>query len=197
MKFSRQEYWNELPCPPPGDLPNPGIEPESPALAGGFFTYGTTYQKGPPQLVHNIRQTNHVACPLVPIPSLVLKSVCSQAGCRLQGFSCPPPFLACPPGRVQASSKARPQPFPPLDLSTVFTLSTLLTTDAVGFLFTCILQQFSNSLDTSWGSNNSILTLSGATDSTHWGSTRLPLLQLQTPVVSVEYPECPNFYPTW
>ena len=30
--FSRQEYWSGLPCPPPGDLPNPGIEPESPAL---------------------------------------------------------------------------------------------------------------------------------------------------------------------
>ena len=39
--FSRQEYWNGLPCPPLGDLPDPGIEPASPmspALAGGFFT---------------------------------------------------------------------------------------------------------------------------------------------------------------
>ena len=45
MGFSRQEYWNELPCPPPGDLPNPGIKPESlksPALAGGFFTHWAT-----------------------------------------------------------------------------------------------------------------------------------------------------------
>ena len=32
MGFSRQEYWDGLPCPPPGDLPNPGIEPISPAL---------------------------------------------------------------------------------------------------------------------------------------------------------------------
>ena len=41
MGFSRQEYWNRLPFPPPGDLPNPGIEAESlvpPELAGGFFT---------------------------------------------------------------------------------------------------------------------------------------------------------------
>ena len=30
--FSRQEHWSGLPCPPPGDLPNPGIEPGSPAL---------------------------------------------------------------------------------------------------------------------------------------------------------------------
>ena len=36
--FSRQEYWNGLPFPPLGDLPDPGIEPESPALAGRFFT---------------------------------------------------------------------------------------------------------------------------------------------------------------
>ena len=32
MGFSRQEYWSGLPCPPPGDLPDPGIEPRSPAL---------------------------------------------------------------------------------------------------------------------------------------------------------------------
>ena len=31
-EFSRQEYWSGLPCPPPGCLPNPGIEPRSPAL---------------------------------------------------------------------------------------------------------------------------------------------------------------------
>ena len=41
MGFSTQEYWSGLPCPPPGDLPDPGIEPSSlmsPALAGRFFT---------------------------------------------------------------------------------------------------------------------------------------------------------------
>ena len=32
MEFSRQEYWSGLPCPSPGDLPDPGIEPESPAF---------------------------------------------------------------------------------------------------------------------------------------------------------------------
>ena len=36
--FSRQEYWSGLPFPTPGDLPSPEIEPESPALAGRFFT---------------------------------------------------------------------------------------------------------------------------------------------------------------
>ena len=32
MGFSRQEYWSGLPYPSPGDLPNPGIKPRSPAL---------------------------------------------------------------------------------------------------------------------------------------------------------------------
>ena len=37
MEFSRQEHWSELPFLIPGDLPEPGIESVSPALAGGFF----------------------------------------------------------------------------------------------------------------------------------------------------------------
>ena len=45
MEFSRQEYWSGLSFPLPGDLPDPGVEPmspASPALAGGFFTTGAT-----------------------------------------------------------------------------------------------------------------------------------------------------------
>ena len=40
VRFSRHEYWSGLPCPPPGDLSDPGVEPisvASLALAGGFF----------------------------------------------------------------------------------------------------------------------------------------------------------------
>ena len=40
MGFSRQEFWSGLPFPTPGDLPDPGIEPTSPMLAGAFFTTG-------------------------------------------------------------------------------------------------------------------------------------------------------------
>ena len=36
--FSRQEYWSGLPFPSPGDLPNPGIEPKSPALEADALT---------------------------------------------------------------------------------------------------------------------------------------------------------------
>ena len=45
--FSRQECWSRLPCPPPGDLPDPGTEPttlKSPALAGKLFTTSTTWE---------------------------------------------------------------------------------------------------------------------------------------------------------
>ena len=38
LGFSRQEYWSRLPFSSPGDLPDPGIKPTSPALAGRFFT---------------------------------------------------------------------------------------------------------------------------------------------------------------
>ena len=47
MGFSRQEYWSGLPFSPPGDLPDPAIEPTSfmsPAFAGMFFTSSTTWE---------------------------------------------------------------------------------------------------------------------------------------------------------
>ena len=60
MGFSRQEYWSGLPFPSPGDLPNPGFEPVSSTLAGGFF-----FTTEPPAEC----QTDNlaaVACPLAP-----------------------------------------------------------------------------------------------------------------------------------
>ena len=48
MGFSRQEYWSRVPCPPQGDLPDPGIEPEpmclTSAQADGFFTTSTMWE---------------------------------------------------------------------------------------------------------------------------------------------------------
>ena len=38
VEISKQEYWSGFPFPPPGDLPNPGMKPTSPAVAGGFLT---------------------------------------------------------------------------------------------------------------------------------------------------------------
>ena len=59
-RFSRQEYWSGFPCPPSGDLPNPGIEPASPVdPAGGFFTTEPPRkpQNGPHQKKENSKLT--------------------------------------------------------------------------------------------------------------------------------------------
>ena len=47
IRFFRQEYWSGLPCPPPRDPPDLGIDPSSlmsPAWAGGFFTTSATWE---------------------------------------------------------------------------------------------------------------------------------------------------------
>ena len=56
LGFSRQGYWSGLPFPPLGDLPDPGIEPTSAALAGGFFM---AEPPGSPQMSLDV-----VRCPL-------------------------------------------------------------------------------------------------------------------------------------
>ena len=66
LGFPRQEYWSGLPFPSPGDLPDPGIKPTSPALAGGFFI---TESPGKPHkscstLVFTIEKNPHVSGPL-------------------------------------------------------------------------------------------------------------------------------------
>ena len=57
MEFSRQEYWNGLPLPSPGNLPGPGMEPVFPALVGGFFT---TQPPGKPAEEDTQTQRNEV-----------------------------------------------------------------------------------------------------------------------------------------
>ena len=58
MGFSRQGYWSGLPCPAPGDLPDPGIKHgslKSPALADGFLSLAPPWKlQNPPNLVKNI-----------------------------------------------------------------------------------------------------------------------------------------------
>ena len=62
MGFSRQEYWNGLPFPSPGDLPNPGIEPRSPALqADSLPTELQGKPLGPPKgQFSDIREEGHL-----------------------------------------------------------------------------------------------------------------------------------------
>ena len=52
--FFRQEYWSGLQLPSPGDLPDPGIKPVSPALTGGFFN------SEPPGLVNSYDIINNI-----------------------------------------------------------------------------------------------------------------------------------------
>ena len=60
MGFLRQEYWRGLPCPPPGDLPDPGMEPGSPALQADSLlsetpgTHITAYNVGEIYGIHNL-----------------------------------------------------------------------------------------------------------------------------------------------
>ena len=50
MGFPKQEYWSGLPFPSPGDLPNPGIEPASPAWQVGSLSLS---HQGGPRVNHN------------------------------------------------------------------------------------------------------------------------------------------------
>ena len=62
ITFSRQEYWSALPFPPPGDLPDPGIEPPSPAspaLSGRYFTI-----RGKPFFLHTQSEIKQISMPL-------------------------------------------------------------------------------------------------------------------------------------
>ena len=60
MGFSRQEYWTGLPFPSPGDLPDPGVKPRSPALQADFLPLS---HQGSPQRVYP--EQNMVSAPSV------------------------------------------------------------------------------------------------------------------------------------
>ena len=68
MGFSRQEYWSELPFPSPGDLPNPGIEPQSSALQA---VYQLSFKESSPE-----GQASNLVCTSrsLPEPSLGIKT---------------------------------------------------------------------------------------------------------------------------
>ena len=73
MGFSRQEYWNVLPCSPLGDLPNPGIKTgslKSPALAGMFFTTRATWEAPSITLLVLFSSQNLSFCIILFIPIL-------------------------------------------------------------------------------------------------------------------------------
>ena len=87
MGFSRKKFWSRLPCPPPGDLPDPGIIPgsfASPELAGGFFTTSVTWhthtQPSKFRYINNYIEYNmgilqRLGMTLDPTPSCVNKGI--------------------------------------------------------------------------------------------------------------------------
>ena len=86
--FSVQEHWSGLPFPFPGDLPDPGIKPTSPTLAGGFFT--TELPGEPP----NCSEPRFLACSLFIQWKLIWKpqpGPCPSSVCRPSGQLTPPP----------------------------------------------------------------------------------------------------------
>ena len=70
MEFPKQEYQNGLPFPYPGDLPNPGIELMSPALAGGFFTAEPPGKPSPKQYAILLSRASSVKTQGPPVPQL-------------------------------------------------------------------------------------------------------------------------------
>ena len=83
--LSRQEYWRGLPCPPPGDLPNPGIKPESlmfPTLAGRFFT------TGPPGKPRDKNQI-HISCYITISHNVMIFCKYKQPICKRNMYYCP------------------------------------------------------------------------------------------------------------
>ena len=88
MGFSRQEYWSGLPCPPPGGLPDPGIESSSlmsPALARGFFTTSATWEAQ----LHTLSRSKTVASK--PLHTLLhYSSACgiSSIHCTICSIQC-------------------------------------------------------------------------------------------------------------
>ena len=59
MGFSRQEYWSRLPCPPPGDLPNPGIDLLSPEVSALQVDSLLLSHQGSPKITNTCVSTKH------------------------------------------------------------------------------------------------------------------------------------------
>ena len=83
--FSKQEYWSGLPCPPPRDLPNSGVEPRPPALQADSFL-----SEPPGKTLRTSASSFFVFC-LLPVPigphAFSASSSCAQSSLCLRYFS--------------------------------------------------------------------------------------------------------------
>ena len=87
MGFSRQEYWTGLPCPPPGDLPNPRIKPRSPVLQ---ILYQLCYLGNPMLMPLTTIKSKSVSFSCCSIAKSCL-TLCDPMDCSIQCF----PVLPC------------------------------------------------------------------------------------------------------
>ena len=111
MGFSKQEYWSGLPCPPPGDIPDPGIKPMSlmfPALAGRFFTTSTTGKPNKPFAVHLLSRVQHFT-----IPWSIGRQAARSMGFSRQEYQ---NGLPCPPSGDLPNPGIRPKSLMSLEL---------------------------------------------------------------------------------
>ena len=93
MGFSKQECWSGFPCPPPGDLPDPGIKPVSllsPELAGEFFTTSAAWEAG----LKYIRSPSHICTACASAWEAAPRDLLGSIPALLQGSALISPFLS-------------------------------------------------------------------------------------------------------
>ena len=66
--FSKQEYWSGLPCPPPGDLPNSGMEPRSPALQADSLPFEPRGKPSKHKKTSKYKSLWHICLTGLPLP---------------------------------------------------------------------------------------------------------------------------------
>ena len=109
--FSRQEYWSGLPFPSPGDLPDSGIKPRSPALTSGFFTAEPLREAPGCECTSlNFPNNNQVLC----VPKIINSLICTRPAWQDGEINTPvPPALRVPSLSGRLNSQHREVGYPP------------------------------------------------------------------------------------
>ena len=113
MGFSRQERWSGLSFPPPpGDLPNPGIEPGSPELVGGFFTTASSGNPQVPICLPKVASRQHLGtCPPASVMGAILRAPLATLAPLMGSLLLMPdaPLLQAPPTSSRCLTGSRPR----------------------------------------------------------------------------------------
>ena len=108
MGFPRQEYWGGLPLPAPGDLPDPGIEPGSPILSGGFSSIWATREAPVCILAHSYFCQVQTWNSHMGSLSALLQPACQHPASSAHRWDRPIKSLLCSAGWSSQQSSARP-----------------------------------------------------------------------------------------